>query len=236
MDFDARPPRPNERYDFYAGKPRGHRRVFLFLGILWFVAGFAFVGLAGYHLLRPDNSGGQWIFARPLADSPIAVAAAAGAPAPPLGDQPFHVVIERIGVDAPVAAFGLEPDGMPQVPYQGDLVAWYTFSAAPATGENAVLAGHVTWNGDAVFKRLDELQEGDRIVLRGEQYGELIYRVSEVTLVEPTLEAAQEWMGKAGADVLTLITCGGTRFETDTAAGADYTHRQIVRAELIAVI
>jgi LPXTG-site transpeptidase (sortase) family protein len=210
--------------------------LFLFLAVFWFVAGFAFIGLAGYELLKPDDSGDQWIFAQPLADTPVAVAAAAGAPAPPLGDQPMRVVIDKIGVDAPVAPFGLEPDGMPQVPYQGDLVAWYTFSAAPATGENAVLAGHVTWGGDAVFKHLGELAAGDRIVLRGEQSGELIYRVTQVTLVEPSLEAATTWMGKAGADVLTIITCGGTRFETDDAVGADYTHRQIVRAELIAVI
>jgi LPXTG-site transpeptidase (sortase) family protein len=235
MEFGTRPPRHPYLYDEYEG-PTGQRRLYLGLAVLWFVVGAALLAVAGYQLLLKDDSGEQLVFGRPLADSPVAVAAAAGAPAPPLGDQPFRVVIEKIGVDAPVAPFGIDEDGEPEVPYERDLVAWYTFSAAPATGDNAVLAGHVTWGGDAVFKHLDDLQVGDRIVLRGEEHGELIYRVSETLLVEPSATEAQQWMGKAGADVLTLITCGGDRFETDDEIGADYTHRRVVRAELIAVI
>lgn len=240
MDERSRLPRDPQRYrDNAENAGSGTRRLYIAMAIGWFVLGFGLLSFAGYQVLTRDSAGGagdQWVFAKPLEDGPVAVAAAAGAPVPPLGDQPMRIVIDKIGVDAPVGAFGLDENAVPEVPYQGDLVAWYNFTAAPGTGENAVFAGHVTWNGDAVFKHLGELEPGDRIVIKGETSGEIIYRVTEKALVDPTFESAQTWMGKAGADVITVITCGGDRFETnDPVFGADYTKRQIIRAELVAV-
>ncbi|MCH7810341.1 MAG: class F sortase, partial [Chloroflexi bacterium] len=136
--------------------------------------------------------------------------------------------------DAPVYTFRLDEDALPRVPYDADLVAWYDFSSYPGNGENAVFAAHVTWNGDAVFKRLGELEAGDRIRIQREDGSNLIYEVTEVVLVEPSDPTARDWMLPAGEDVVTLITCGGERYLTDDFVGADYTHRQIIRARLIA--
>jgi LPXTG-site transpeptidase (sortase) family protein len=234
MDYGSHPENP--RYDFYAGGTTGKRRVYLMLSVLWLGVGVGMLAFAGYHLLNPASAGDDpWIYARPgIDDENVAVAGVSGEPvAPALGDQPYRLVIEKIGVDAPVGAFGLDADAHPEVPYQGDLVAWYTFTSPPGQGDNAVFAGHVTWNGDAVFRRLGDLQPGDRIFIRADGGGELVYEVSETALVDPTSEAAVQWMGSSGADTITLITCGGERYETNDIFGAAYTKRQVVRGVLV---
>jgi LPXTG-site transpeptidase (sortase) family protein len=237
MDFDD--PRPHYRYRFgedYA-EPTGKRRLFVVLATLWFLAGIAFFGFAAYRLLQPSGSqDADFVFARPLGDSPVAVAAAAGSPLPPLGDQPMRVVIDKIGVNAEVNSYGLSDDGTPQVPFRSDIVAWYQFTLPPGVGGNAVFAGHYTWNGDAVFRHLGDLRIGDRVAIVGEETGqELVYRVSESALVDPSDgKAAGEWMGRTPTDSITLITCGGEHFVTDDPVfGGGYTKRQIVRAELV---
>ena len=241
MDFEDRhAPRyryRSDRFDEIDTGPTGKRRLFLFLAAFWFVAGILFLVAAGYRIVNQPEQDVTWVFARPLADSPVAVAAAQGKPTPPLGDQPFHLVIDKLGVNAPVESYGLAEDGSPQVPYRSDVIAWYAFSSPPGVGDNAVFAGHYTWNGDAVFRHLGDLQVGDRVAIAGDSTSEqLIYRVSLVTLVDPgDAGAAAQWMGPTGQDDITLITCGGEHFTTDDPVlGGDYTKRQIVRAEFIA--
>lgn len=229
-------PRYPYGYDSYETGTTGKRRLYFVLAALWFVAGVTFLVFAGYRILHHSPQDVP-VIAYPVANSPVAVAAAQGRPTPPLGDQPFHLVIDKIGVNAPVEAFGLADDGSPEVPYRSDVVAWYTFSAPPDVGDNAVLAGHYTWNGDAVFRHLGDLQVGDRVAIVGDQSGQtLVYRVSLVTLVDPSdAKAAQEWMGPTGANELTLITCGGEHFTTnDPILGGGYTERQIIRADFVA--
>jgi hypothetical protein len=43
-------------------------------------------------------------------------------------------------------------------------------------------------------------------------------------------------MYPTGEDVLTIVTCGGTFFDTgDPIAGGDYTHRIVIKGELVEV-
>lgn len=237
MDFDERYPHLRHRFGDDYQQTIGRKRLFVVLAVLWFIVGIGFFGFAAYRLTEegdPQNT--DWVFAKPLGESPVEVAQAAGAPAPPLGDQPMRIVIDKIGVNAQVDTYGLSDDGAPQVPYRGDVVAWYQFTLPPGTGGNAVMAGHYTWNGDAVFKRLSELQTGDRVAILGADTGqELVYRVSRSWIVDPSDgAAAAEAMGETEADTITLITCAGEHFVTDDPVfGGGYTKRQIVRAELV---
>lgn len=237
MDFDERYPHYRYRFGEDYREPTGRKRLFILLAVLWFGAGIAFFLVAAYQLLNAGGSSkDDWVFARPLGDSPSEVAQNAGVGPPPLGDQRMRVVIDKIGVNAPVDAYGLSDDGAPQVPYNGEVVAWYQFTLPPGTGGNAVMAGHYTWNGDAVFKRLGELQVGDRVAVVGAETGqELVYRVSSSEVVDPSDgEAAARAMGRTETDTLTLITCAGEHFVTDDPIfGGGYTKRQIVRAELV---
>jgi LPXTG-site transpeptidase (sortase) family protein len=160
-------------------------------------------------------------------------------PVAPLGDQPYRLVIEKIGVNAPVDTYGLDANAIPEVPTgagANQTVAWYDFSAKPGGGSNAVFAGHVTWNGPAVFFKLAEVAQGDTIRLQGTDGTELVYNVSSVFSVDPTDPDAVKVMHSTDRDMVTLITCGGEYTRTgDPIFGGEYDQRLIVRAELASV-
>ncbi len=163
-------------------------------------------------------------------------------PTPPLGETPFRMVIESIGVDAPVETYGLDANAIPEVPtdYNSDnpagIVAWYSFSGEPGTGDNAVFSGHVTWFGKAVFWDLNKLEIGDTIKLKGENGAELVYAVSDSFLVDPTDPEAVRVMDHATEDIITLITCDGAFVDTgDPVFGGEYSDRRVIRAELMSI-
>lgn len=161
-------------------------------------------------------------------------------PLPPLlaRDVRYRVVIERIGVDAPVVTFGMDSEGAPEVPLNGADVAWYDFSAHPGTGSNAVFAGHVGWSyAQAVFWNLKGLQPNDIIRLAAEDGTELVYSVSENFLVDPDDPDSLSVMAPTATDSVTLITCGGTWLsDAGEIFGGHYTNRVIVRAQLVEAV
>ena len=160
-------------------------------------------------------------------------------PTPPLGDSAYRIIIEKIGVDAPVDTYGLDENAIPEVPTGDDaaqVVAWYNFSAQPGTGSNAVFAGHVTWFGPAVFYSLTSVARGDVIKLRNEQGTELAYTVSSVFSVDPNDPDSLKVMHPTDKDVITIITCDGVFTDTDDPVfGGEYSSRLVVRGELAQV-
>jgi LPXTG-site transpeptidase (sortase) family protein len=220
------------RYEYaYTGK----KRLFLVIGVAGMLAGLSLVGVAAYAMFLRSGPQDQWVYVIPgRADPSPAVLGAVQAPSAPLVGQRYNMVIEKIGVDAPVGVFGLDANGVPEVPYDREIVAWYDFSAEPGKGGNAVFAGHYTWRGDAVFRHLEDLQNGDRIVLRGEAGAQLVYQVFHSELIDQADAAAVSWMLPTDYDVITLITCGGDRRLTDDPVfGAEYDKRRVVRAALV---
>lgn len=153
-------------------------------------------------------------------------------PTPPFANQSFRIAIDRIGVDAPVVAEGMDEQQVPVVPLNAYEVAWYDFSAQPGTPGNAVFAGHKTWAGEAVFHDLDQLQLGDTVRLRGETDGvELVYKVTDSFTVREDDPNGVQAMLPSPLDIVTIITCDGTRYYTgDATYGHDYTERRVVRA------
>lgn len=152
-------------------------------------------------------------------------------PQPPLGDAPYRMLIDSIGVDVPVRTLGLDANGEPEVPMgddAGEVVAWYDFSAPPSTGSNAVFAGHAIWQGPAVFYRLDELRPGDAITLSGQDGPELTYLVAWSRLVDPNEPSSLDVMRPTDDDVITIIADAGSFI------GGAWSQRLIVRAELAA--
>ena len=190
--------------------------------------------LASQH--RTDQGGIYDLpFGPVLAPTPSPVELLAALPAaPPLPEASYRMIIDEIGVNAGVFTYGLDADRVPEVPLNGSDVAWYNFSANPGTGSNAVFAGHVTWGGEAVFYKLDDLQVGDTVRLRGDNGTELVYSVSDTFLVDPNDPSSLAVMSPTDNDVITLITCGGTFYYTgDPVFNGDYTHRRIVRATFV---
>jgi len=152
-------------------------------------------------------------------------------------DIPQRIKITAADVDAPVTAFGLDKDRLPEVPESGEYVAWYDFSSIPGTGDNAVFAGHVDWGGEAaVFNQLGELKIGDLVRLVNADGSQLTYGVVSVFRVDPEDSTSLQVMKPTGSDMITLITCGGSWIpDRDEVYGGHYENRVIVQAMRVRV-
>ena len=221
------------------------KRLFLGVGGVAFVIGIALLAFGGYSALSGgDDHKAEQVVHITIAPSPSpapthATAVPTPVPTPPLGDNPYTMVIDKIGVDAPVQAFGLDDQQVPEVPTGDDaagIVAWYNFTAKPGTGSNAVFAGHVTWFGAAVFYSLTSLATGDEIKLRGQDGTLLTYKISDMFDVDASDPNSVQVMGSTTTDTLTIITCDGTFTDTgDPVFGGEYNNRLVIRAGLESV-
>ncbi|MGE3983718.1 MAG: class F sortase [Dehalococcoidia bacterium] len=144
-----------------------------------------------------------------------------------------RLVINRIGVDAPVNVRDVGADGLLGDPEGPHDVIRYTFplnqgyGGTPGTPGTTLLAGHLDFRyyGLAVFGHLDQLQPGDVIdYYRGD--GTLIsYHVDWVEDVAPDTNFGL--LAKNGsADAMILVTCNGT-FDWDIE---EYSARRVVYA------
>lgn len=228
------------------------RRVIISAGLLAFLTGVTLVALGLFGVFNGSGSGAFSVLP-PTSETPIQITpspslpptpettpAPTPRPTPPLPESAYRMTIDSIGVISAIQTFGLDANNIPVVPnYQNsrdpkNIIAWYSFSARPGTGSNAVFAGHVTWDGPGVFWDLYQVKPGDAIKLAGEGSPELVYRVTDNFLVDANDPNATQVMAGGSEDVITLITCGGdfVRDPNNHIAGGDYTNRRVVRAVL----
>lgn len=224
------------------------RRLLFLLGSGTFVAGvvvlcFALLGGSDDSSGAPPRGVSELRTSVPtfteLPETPAPTLAVTIPPTPPLEGQPYAMVIDKIGVNAPVATYGLDEERAPIVPTGDDardVVAWYDFSAKPGTGSNVVFAGHVTWFGPAVFYNLPNLVAGDTIQLVGQDGTNVLYTISDVYRVLADDAQAVEVMWPTSDPVITIITCVGEFTDTnDPVYGGDYNERLVVRGSLTSV-
>ena len=209
------------------------RHVSLVLLLLTLLAGVAVLAIGVVDLLEGNGGSSDRVTALSQEPSPGPSPSQTPTPPPVAIEVPSRLVIETIGVDAPVVTFGLDEEGLPQVPLNGIQVAWYDFSAKPGAGSNAVFAGHINWErGPAVFADLSQIQIGDSIKLITSG-GALAYTVTDSFLVDPEDPASLKVMEPTETDTVTLISCGGTWIpDPSELFGGQYTNRVIVRAAL----
>jgi hypothetical protein len=155
-------------------------------------------------------------------------------------EKPKRMQIPKLRIDAPIATFGLDTlgkDGSLPAPKTAQEVAWYDYSGRAGEANNAVFAGHVDWQGAAaVFARIKELVDGDKIILIGDGGTKYTYEVLGCNDVECHLPMSSrpdvdEFIGYSAFSHLTMITCEG---QWDVIK-KDYSHRRIVRARLVGV-
>ncbi|RAR44396.1 class D sortase [Paenibacillus sp. MDMC362] len=99
--------------------------------------------------------------------------------------------------------------------------AHVTGTARLGEAGNAAIAAHRAHKTGRLFNRLNELTYGDEIIIKTDGR-ELIYRVGQISIVEPTDVSVLE--GDADEQIITLITCDPLY---------EATHRLIVQAELV---
>jgi LPXTG-site transpeptidase (sortase) family protein len=124
---------------------------------------------------------------------------------------PERLVIDALGIDAPVGAYGVDTDGQMAVPDNITEVGWYRHGPSPGDRGSAVLAAHVDLRGPGrgLFYDLDELDVGETVVVfyaDGESMDFQVMARSTYLKSELPLEAI---FSREGDPVLTLITCGG---------------------------
>ena len=222
------------------------RKLLLGAGLTAFIVGAVIFGIGLYQTIDSGDDSGPEVPVIDVGNLPTPVvtptpvsATPTPVPTPPLGDAPFTMIIDKLGVNAPVQPYGLDQNAVPEVPVDANaarVVAWYNFSARPGTGSNAVFAGHVTWNGQAVFFNLKSMTPGDEVRLKGEDGTLLVYRVTDVFQVDPNDADSLNVMKATPTDVLTIITCDGAYSDTnDPVFGGEYNRRLVIRASLESV-
>jgi sortase (surface protein transpeptidase) len=197
-------------------------------------------GLAGLLMTGGNGPVATYVGEIPIYDGNLGTATATPVPTPPPDDSPLaRMIIEKIGVDAPIITLGMDENNVPTVPDGPSEVGWYDWSSRPGWGGNAVFSGHVDWTlyGQpviGVFYYLRDLGLDDEIKIVLEDGTEYRYKITGNQAIDDNDPRAVQWMGATPDDVITLITCGGTWIRDWTEPlGGHYTMRQVVRAELI---
>jgi Sortase domain len=180
------------------------------VAVLVLGAGLLFMGLGGHPVPR-------W---SPPPAPPASVANAnAGQATPrrhgprPLGwSAPVTLTVPAIGVTAHVIPLGVH-DGEISVPPLTEpfLAGWYDRGPAPGQPGAAVLLGHVdaAGVGPAVFYRLGDLRQGDRIFVTRTDGRTAVFTVTGVGLYSQRAFPARRVYTGTSTPTLRLITCGG---------------------------
>ncbi|MFC8015496.1 class F sortase, partial [Streptomyces cinereoruber] len=205
----------------------GHRRILGVAALL--VAAFlcgalAFVALRGQPTRAADFgtvpttkvSSSDPTRAAPAQDSPPSWSTTAPADSVPSGpadpSPPKELSVPRLGLRAPVDPVGVADDGLTEVPPDPDRVGWYRFSPAPGSPEgSSVVVGHVDAEGRGlgVLNGLNEVRQGDRVVIGRRDGSVVAYRVVARRTVGKEDLAESGAFRRDGRPVLTLITCAG---------------------------
>lgn len=151
--------------------------------------------------------------------SPVKVATAAA--------NPNSLRIQAIGLDLPVMPGTLNAGRELAAPTDTLGVVWYSDGPRPGTKGNAVLTGHLDWQGQpGAFFRLKELTTGDIIQVNAADGTQYLYTVQSSELYNAESAPVTDIMGAKDHPLLTLITCEGT-FDP---VKHDFSHRRVIRA------
>jgi sortase (surface protein transpeptidase) len=122
--------------------------------------------------------------------------------------HPVAVVIPKIGVRSRLVDLG-KTDGKMDVPKPA-VAGWYTGGPTPGALGPAVIAGHVTWNGPAVFYRLGRMRPGDQVMVNRKDGKTAVFTVTRVARFSKSRFPSEAVYGPIDHAGLRLITCGGT--------------------------
>lgn len=162
-------------------------------GYLWGRAFFSPLTPSQGHMVKAHQS--------PEATPPLNIAANA------------HLIITKIGVDAPVEPVQVQADGSLGVPTrnQWEGVGWYQKGPIPGQRGSAVIDGHLDRPGatPAVFWRLHEMSVGDIVTVEDASGHTLHFQVTKIESYPPNNAPTTQIFGNSSGTFLNLITCAG---------------------------
>jgi hypothetical protein len=125
---------------------------------------------------------------------------------------PARLAVPALGIDAPVDAVGVEPDGTMTIPEDVSRVGWYRFGPAPGAPEgSAVLAGHVddAEQGLGAMSPLSGAAVGDRVQVTDAAGASTTWQVVARQEFSKQAVPLADLFARSGPPRLVLITCGG---------------------------
>lgn len=159
----------------------------------------------------------------------------------PYAGSVARLKIPRFNVDSAIESIGLIPgQNQLDVPKNPLNTGWYDIYDRPGWGGNAVFSAHVDYfpNIKGPFYNLHQLDAGDEIVVVMGDGGEYVYRlIRKACYPEDSIPMGDLIWPRdkpAGAEWVTLVTCGG-RFQAykgGNGAG-QYLDRDVVVAERV---
>jgi len=142
--------------------------------------------------------------------------------------RPTRLRIAALGINAPIAAYGVAANGEMDVPTDAGTVAWYEHGPAPGHEGSAVLAAHVDYNGrKGVFFNLADLRAGETVTVAFDTGAAQTFTVTDGASVAKQALPVEQLFRRDGPPLLTLITCGGD-FDRATRS---YRNNVVVRAK-----
>ena len=148
----------------------------------------------------------------------------------PSSSDPAFVDIPAIGATSTVEELGTLLDGRLETPVDFMKVGWWAGGTVPGQKGPAVLAGHLdSYQGPAIFARLNLLKTGDRVTVARRDGIVLHFAVTRVDRYPKDLFPAAQVYGPTDQAELRLITCGG-RFDRGAHS---YTDNTVVYARLV---
>lgn len=134
----------------------------------------------------------------------------AAAPVPGAG-RPVAIRIPALGLQSPLEDLTIGDQGQLRPPMDFDRAGWFVDGPTPGEIGPAIIAGHVDSHaGPAIFDRLDELVDGDQVIVDTETGASLTFtitgRMQSATATFPTSDVYTN----VPRPELRLITCAGS--------------------------
>lgn len=143
---------------------------------------------------------------------------------------PSRLIIPDIGVNAFMESRGLTKDNAVDVPKSLWNVSWFNKSSRPGSPGPAMIVGHYSSYGRAVFANLHKLKVGQKILVRDDNNQVYTYAVRSIDSYPQAEVPMAELLGdKQSKPRLSLITCGGQYIK----GAHDFTNRTVIRAEIV---
>lgn len=141
-----------------------------------------------------------------------------------------YLIIDKIGVSAPLESVGFDAEGNMATPSGPNVVAIYGQGAKIGSVGNVVISGHKdTTSGKAVFYRLNELNNGDTIMVTDSSGKGYKYIVESKNNYPRDNFPSKEIFSNGTTARLNLVTCSGT-YDRNAKS---YSERLVVSAVLL---